>query len=81
MTELRHIEVAMNATLATDFVVVQTELLLSFSKAAFDRATAECDSEQPTQRDALARDGIAFARYTVGQEVFHFVRQHVASHN
>jgi len=81
MTELRHVEVTVHATPATNFVVVQAEFFLPFAKAAFDRPAAKGYSQQPTQRDAFARDRISIARRPVGQKVFHFASQYVSSDN
>ena len=81
MAELRHVEVAMKAPPAADFVMVHSQFFLALAEATLDRTATEGNSQQPTQRDALASNRIVLARYAVGQEVFHLASQHVSRHD
>lgn len=80
VTELGDMEVAMNTSPTTNFVVVQSQLLLRLAKTTFDGPPTEGDSQQPAEGDMLSGDGIFLARQSVGEKVFHFLGQHVPGH-
>ena len=65
----------MDASPTTTFEVIQTKLLLCFSKAVFDRPASEGDAKNLSKRPTVA------SRNAVGQKVLRFVGQHVASHD
>ena len=73
--QLRQVKVPVQATPAANFVMVQTQFLFGLAKAAFYRPTPKGHTQQPPQRDAT------LPGHTVGQEVFHLVRQNVACYD
>lgn len=66
---------AVDAAPTTTFEMIQAQLLFGFSKTVFDRPASEGDAQDLAQRPTVT------SRNTIGQEVFHFAGQYVASHD
>src|SRR5665213_1663207 len=64
VAELRDEKMAMDATPAAHFVMIQPQLLLRLPETALHRPTIEGHVQQPAQCDSL------FARHTVSHEIF-----------